>query len=194
MYAASSGANTHKGAVFSMGLLCGGLGRLDRDLWPQPERVLAEIAAMTAGTVERELSGLTGETARTAGQRFYVQYGVTGVRGQAEAGFPAVRDWGLPVLEAGLAQGKSPDEAGAAALLALLAHTTDTNLIARGGIRTQRETAARMEALLREEPYPCRETLERLDRAFTEGGLSPGGSADLLSLCWMLHFLQKEDK
>ena len=194
MYAASGGANTHKGAVFSMGLLCGGLGRLDRDFWPQPERVLAEIAAMTAGTVERELSGLTGETARTAGQRFYVQYGVTGVRGQAEAGFPAVRDWGLPVLEAGLAQGKSPDEAGAAALLALLAHTTDTNLIARGGIRTQRETAARMEALLREEPYPCRETLERLDRAFTEGGLSPGGSADLLSLCWMLHFLQEEDE
>ena len=51
-----------------------------------------------------------------------------------------------------------------------------------------------MEALLREEPYPCRETLERLDRAFTEGGLSPGGSADLLSLCWMLHFLQEEDE
>ena len=48
------------------------------------------------------------------------------------SGFPAVRRYGLPVLEQGLARGKSPDEAGCAALLAILAHTDDTNMIARG--------------------------------------------------------------
>ena len=101
-------------------------------------------------------------------------------------------DWGLPVLENGLAQGKSPDEAGAAALLALLARTADTNMIARGGIDAQRETAAELESLLREDPYPGRETLERLDRSFMERNLSPGGSADLLALCWLLHFLKEE--
>ena len=114
------------------------------------------------------------------------------MRGQAEAGFPAVLDCGLPVLESGLARGKSPDEAGAAALLALLARTADTNMIARGGIDAQRQTAAELERLLREAPYPDRETLDRLDRSFVERNLSPGGSADLLALCWLLHFLKEE--
>lgn len=192
MAAATGGVNTHKGAIFSMGLLCGALGRLDRSAWDRPERILAEVSAMTAGAVERELSGLTGGAARTAGQRFYLQYGVTGVRGQAEAGFPAVRDWGLPVLEEGLAQGKTTDEAGAAALLALLAHTADTNMIARGGIEAQRETAEALLQLLRDQPYPGRETLDGLDRSFIGRNLSPGGSADLLALCYLLHFLREE--
>ncbi|MBD5149846.1 MAG: triphosphoribosyl-dephospho-CoA synthase CitG [Oscillibacter sp.] len=192
MLAATGGVNTHKGAIFSLGLVCGALGRLDRGDWSRPERILSEVSAMAAGTVDRELSGLAAGRARTAGQRFYLAYGVTGVRGQAEAGFPTVLDWGLPALENGLAQGKSADEAGAAALLALLARTADTNMIARGGIDAQRETAAELERLLREAPYPGRETLERLDRSFTERDLSPGGSADLLALCWLLHFLKEE--
>lgn len=194
MYAATGGANTHKGAVFSMGLVCGALGRLDRPAWRNPERVLAETSAMTAGTAERELSVPPESGPQTAGQRFYRQYGVTGVRGQAEAGFPAVRRYGLPVLERGLAGGKSADEAGAAALLAILAHTDDTNMIARGGLEAQRETAAALDALLQKEPYPGVEALRRLDRAFIERNLSPGGSADLLALCWMLHFLREEEE
>ena len=192
MLAATGGVNTHKGAIFSLGLVCGALGRLDHEVWRQPERILSEVSAMAAGMVERELSGLAGSKAQTAGQRFYLAYGVTGVRGQAEAGFPAVLDCGLPVLENGLAQGKGPDEAGAAALLALLARTADTNMIARGGIDAQRETAAELEGLLHEAPYPGREVLDRLDKSFTERNLSPGGSADLLALCWLLHFLKEE--
>lgn len=193
MYAATGGVNTHKGAIFSMGLVCGALGRLDRLVWGDPERVLAEVSAMAAGTVERELSALPGSSPQTAGQQFFQRYGVTGVRGQAEAGFPAVRRYGLPVLEQGLARGKSPDEAGCAALLAILAHTDDTNMIARGGLDAQRTAAAELGALLQREPYPSGDTLRRLDQAFIQRNLSPGGSADLLALCWMLHFLRKEE-
>ena len=193
MYAATGGVNTHKGAIFSMGLVCGALGRLNRPAWGDPERVLAEVSAMAAGTVERELSALPGSSPQTAGQQFFQRYGVTGVRGQAEAGFPAVRRYGLPVLEQGLARGKSPDEAGCAALLAILAHTDDTNMIARGGLDAQRTAAAELGALLQREPYPSGDTLRRLDQAFIQRNLSPGGSADLLALCWMLHFLRKEE-
>lgn len=144
-----------------------------------------------AGSVVQELEADSGP--ETAGQRFYRQYGVTGVRGQAAAGFPAAARYGLPVLERGLAEGRSYDEAGAAALLALLAHTEDTNLIARGGIAAQRAAAEEAAALLRREPYPGREALEALDRAYIRKNLSPGGSADLLALCWFLHFLREEE-
>ena len=189
MRRATGGANTHKGAIYSMGLVCGALGRLDAASWAQPQRVLAEVAAMAAGSVARELGGGAGDT---AGQRIYARYGVAGVRGEAEAGFPSVLGRGLPALEEGLVLGKSPDEAGAAALLAVLTATADTNLIARGGPEGQARAVERARALLEGSPWPDAAALEALDRAFIAENLSPGGSADLLALCWMLHFLKEE--
>ena len=194
MLRATSGVNTHKGAIFSMGLLCGALGRLERDAWRQPERVLREIASMTAGTIQREMAGLSQETAESAGQKLYVEYGVRGVRGQAEDGFPTVIEYGMPVLEEGLRQGRSLEEAGRAAMLALLAHTDDTNMISRGGMERQKEKAEELRALLEKEPYPDEKTLKELDAEYIKEHLSPGGSADLLAICYMLHFLQEKDE
>lgn len=90
MLDATGGVNTHKGAIFSIGIACAALGRLERSLWGDPARVLQEIAAMTAGLTERDFAGVTAENAVTAGQKLYLQYGITGVRGQVEAGLPAV--------------------------------------------------------------------------------------------------------
>ena len=194
MLRATSGVNTHKGAIFSMGLLCGALGRLDRDAWRQPERVLGEIASMTKGTIQREMEGLSRETAESAGQKLYVEYGVRGVRGQAEDGFPMVLRYGLPTLEEGLRQGKRLEEAGCAAMLALLAHTDDTNMISRGGIRLQQEKAGELREILSRTPFPDEETLKRLDAEYIKEHLSPGGSADLLAICYMLHFLLEMDE
>ena len=55
-----------------------------------------------------------------------------------------------------------------------------------------REKRAALRALLQADPYPDFETLAALDREYMAENLSPGGSADLLALCWLLHFL-KED-
>ena len=188
----TEGVNTHKGAIYSMGLLCGALGRLEREKWTDPATVLSEIAAMAQGSVEKELGNITLESAVTAGQRLYAHYGITGVRGEAEKGFPSVLDHGLPVLETGLTQGKTADEAGASALLTLMIHSADTNMLARGGITRQREAEKEVSGILAHAPYPSMEVLQRLDRTFVSENLSPGGSADLLSLCWMLHFLREE--
>ena len=198
MFRVTGGINTHKGAIFTIGLALAALGRLcglpkqdrDRISGDPAGRILSEISSMTEGTVSKELEGLSEETARTAGQRFYLEYGVTGIRGQAEAGFPTVLKFGLPALEKGLAAGKSPDEAGCAAMLQILARTTDTNMISRGGRETQLKKAAGLLRLLETTPYPDNETLLALDREYIEENLSPGGSADLLALCWLLHFVK----
>lgn len=191
MLLATHGINTHKGAIFTLGLVCGALGRLSPRDRKAPAAVLAQVSAMTAG-VEGELSDTTDSSARTVGQRLFARYGLTGVRGQAAAGFPTVLHDGLPVLEEGLRQGRGPDEAGAAALLAILSRTTDTNMISRGGREKQQEKSEQLLTLLAAEPYPDRQTLEELDREYAAENLSPGGSADLLALCWLLHFLKEE--
>ena len=192
MLHATAGVNTHKGAIFSMGILCGALGRLERQQWSDPGAVLAECAAMTKGLVSQDYVNLTPETAKTAGQKLYLEYGITGVRGQAEGGFPAVLNVGLPKLEAALAAGKTINEGGRAALLAMLADTVDTNMIHRGGYERAKQAAEAIGELLKVEPYPTKEALEALNEEFVRDNLSPGGTADLLALTLMLHFLKEE--
>ena len=192
MRRATGGVNTHKGAIFSMGILCGALGRLDRAKWRDTDLVLAECAAMTQGLTAGDFAGLNPENAQTTGQKLYLRYGITGVRGQAEAGFPAIKNIGLPKLEAALAAGKNINEAGCAALVAMLAETLDTNMVHRGGIKTTKEVMARLKSLLAQEPYPGKEELETLDALFIRENLSPGGTADLLALAYFLHFLKEE--
>ena len=155
----------------------------------------AEYADTGIGSTGRIVTydvNLTSETAKTAGQKLYLQYGITGVRGEAEAGFPAVLNVGLPKLEAALAAGKTINEAGCAALLAMLASTVDTNMIHRGGYVLAKETSQKLKALLEKEPFPSKETLEALDAEFLAKNLSPGGTADLLALTYLLHFLKEE--
>ena len=49
-----------------------------------------------------------------------------------------------------------------------------------------------LKALLAETPYPDRDALAALDDRFIAENLSPGGSADLLALTYLLHFITTE--
>ena len=190
MRKATHGVNTHKGAIFSIGLLCAAAGRLSPEDW-QPENLLAQCAAMTAGITQRDFAGITPENAKTAGERIYAAYGIPGVRGQAEAGFPAVLKVGLPILRQGLSKGLSFNDAGCVTLLHLLAATDDTNLIHRSDRQTQLELKERIAAMLREDPFPSTQTIRELDKEFIQRNLSPGGSADLLAVTYFLQFLDE---
>ncbi|MBQ9301101.1 MAG: triphosphoribosyl-dephospho-CoA synthase CitG [Clostridia bacterium] len=193
MLEATGGVNTHRGAVFSVGILCAAAGRLDREQW-RVGALLDACAAMTRGLSQRDFAGLTPQNARTAGERLYVAHGITGVRGQAEQGFPLVREHGYPTLTAALQAGLSINDAGCAALIAIMAHNADTNLIHRGGMAAQRETAEMAEKLLKQQRFPDREALREMDQALIRRNLSPGGSADLLAMCYMLYFMEQDRK
>ena len=104
-----------------------------------------------------------------------------------------MRDYGLPALEAGIADGYDINRAGCGALLAILAHSTDTNIIARSSRERQLALTAELQALLAADPYPDEAALAALDDRFIAEHLSPGGSADLLALTYLLHFFKTEE-
>ncbi len=185
MLAATGGVNTHKGAIFTMGIAAAAAARCFPDT--RPETVLNYCAQMTKGLVAQDFGGITEP--KTAGEKLYLQHGITGIRGQAEQGFPAVLNVGLPILQEGLSRGFSLNDAGCATLLHLLAVTDDTNMISRSDLNTLREIQGRLQTLLADDPYPDLSVIEKLDREFIERNLSPGGSADLLALTYFLHFL-----
>lgn len=190
MYHATGGVNTHKGAIFSMGLLCAAASRIPPHRW-SAETLLNECGAMTKGIVSADFANITKENAKTACEKLFAEFGITGVRGQAEAGFPAIMHTGLPIYKKSLQQGISTNDAGSITLLHLLAVTDDTNLIHRSSRTVQLELKQRIKEMLAENAYPDKETILKLDRKFVERNLSPGGCADLLAMIYFLEGIEE---
>ena len=187
MKKATHGVNTHKGAIFSLGLLCAAAGRTDPFTWGE-DTLLSQCAAMCQDVLQ-DFAGVTPENAKTEGERLYAHYGITGVRGQAKDGYPAVKNIGLPVFRGGLSRGLSVNDAGCATLLHLIATTDDTNLIRRSDRQTQQAVRQQVAQLLEGDPYPAQSVIRGLDQEFIQRNLSPGGSADLLAMTYFLYSL-----
>src|ERR1035437_317613 len=82
MFQATGGVNTHKGSIFSLGLLCAAAGRLvGTGRRPDWESMCAEVATMCSGLVRQELTPI--REARTAGELLFQKYRITGARGEA---------------------------------------------------------------------------------------------------------------
>ncbi len=192
MLRSTGGINTHKGALFTIGILCAAFGANNPDDWKDSEKILQTCARITTNLLESDFANLTADTAKSIGEKLYVKYGITGVRGQMAEGLPVVAKYGLPLLSRLMEEGKSIDEAGTATLLTIMVHMTDTNLIARSDMDTQKAVIEAVNTLLHDAQCPSKATLEALDSEFTEKNLSPGGSADMLAACWMLYFMKGE--
>ena len=190
MLTATDGVNTHKGAIFTLGTVCAAVGRLWRAEAPcrNPERIAEACAALCARAAEEDLARVKESgSPRTAGERLYLEYGLRGIRGEAAAGLPAVREVGLPLLETCLARGMSRNDAGAVALLYLIARDEDTNMIKRGGPALAGQAVALVREELRRDLFPPPERIRELDAFFIRHALSPGGCADLLAVSYFLH-------
>ena len=190
MYQVTGGVNTHKGLIYSMGILCGSLGRL----WT-PETPIANItellplsARIVKHSVEKDFSTI-GTT--TAGGRLYLEYGLTGIRGEVATGFPSVMTIGLPTYENMLDNKLNSNDAGRITLLYLIESVKDTNLYHRGGYEGALFAKNSVHDLLKEFPIPSAKQIEALDNIFIERNLSPGGCADLLAITYFLYSLKK---
>lgn len=188
MYRATEGVNTHKGAIFTMGILCGAAGRLwtPEGIW-DPDALFREVSAMTKAAMEEDLRRSGGDT---AGQRLYLRRGISGIRGEAAQGLPAVEKIGLPVYRDCLSRGLDRNAAGAVTLLHLIAGVTDTNMLSRGGETGAAEGAAWASRLIENGRIPTMAQIEELDDRFIRRNLSPGGCADLLAAVYFMEGLE----
>lgn len=188
MFAATGGVNTHKGSVFSFGLLCAAAGRLHgRHDELEADAVCAEVARICAGLVDRELAAT--DRNQTAGEKLFRRHGLTGARGEAESGFVTARTYGVAPYRHARSRGLDDEHALQETLLHLMAHNPDTNVVSRGGLGGLDRVQRRARQLL-EHPFPTAalrvEQLAAFDQELIACNLSPGGSADLLAVSWFL--------
>jgi triphosphoribosyl-dephospho-CoA synthase len=188
MLLATRGINTHRGAIFSLGLLCAAIGRARaQGLEPTPAGLRALL--LLAWGEELAAHTVPGES-RTNGLRVASLHGAGGAREEAALGLPSVFGTGLPALRATLAAGRGMQLARIDALFALMARVSDTNVLHRGGAAgaaTVREHAlAFVDAGGTGNPH-WRERALACHRLFVARRLSPGGAADLLAATCLVH-------
>ncbi len=181
MQTATGGVNTHKGAIFSLGLLAAALGRLEAlhaDI--TPEAVCFAAGAYVQGICEAEL----GSTAATHGEAAFLRYGAGGVRAEAESGFLHIRTVALPALARSRAQGFTQNDVLLYTLLSLIANVPDTNVLTRAGepgMLYAQSAAANALLQVQAAPQQLVPLMTQLDADFTARNISPGGCADLLA-------------
>lgn len=173
MMVATGGVNTHRGAIFSLGLLCAAVGR-----------AAAQGMAPTPAALRAVLLICWGDALAGHAQ------GAGGAREEGALGLPSVFDVGLPALQATLAAGRSMRHARIDALFALMARIDDTNVLHRGGRAGATTVRAAARAFVGAGGTAATDWMARavaMHHAFMAARLSPGGAADLLAASCFVH-------
>ena len=177
MMKTTQGINTHRGAIWAMGLLVAGAAIEPESASPVQT---ARLAAAIARLPDRHAPQVTGHK----GERACRDFGVAGARGQAQAGFPQVIERGLPELLRSRSRGDSETASRLNALLAILSGLDDTCVLSRGGpaaLQALQEDAAAVLAGGGVATLAGRRLLHQLDARALALNASPGGAADLLA-------------
>ena len=200
MLAATNGINTHRGAVFGLGLLSAAAGAVLAAERPLPSSsVPYRFAAPVLGAIVRRRWGraiLTGPVPlHSHGTNVLRRYGAGGARAEAAAGFPRALEIGLPALRRGrrLAPGDTLAPR-VQAFFALLAAVNDTNLLHRGGAAGLEYARTAASSFLAEggiEQPGWIEAAAAVHQGFVSRRLSPGGCGDLLAITLFLERLER---
>lgn len=191
MFAATGGINTHKGEIFSLGLLSASAGYLAGSKGVMNSDSVMNLAGkICAGICEHDFGEARNKDydSLSNGERIYLAHGITGIRGEAESGYQTVRNISLPALKKYLSRGLSMNDSLAFTLINIMAAAQDTNIISRHNIETAGEVMNLSRKMLEREDLTLQE-IHKLDEEFIRRNISPGGSGDLLAVTYFLYML-----
>ncbi|SJX70564.1 2-(5''-triphosphoribosyl)-3'-dephosphocoenzyme-A synthase [Weissella confusa] len=181
MFNATNNVNTHKGAIFSLGIWVTAIAYATKDGTATMTEVRRVIQRMVEGLIEKDLS--SNRVATTAGEQQFQTYQLTGIRGEAVNGFPGVAEVAVPFLQAtfGTMTQRLLDT-----LMKIAATLEDSTLIKRAKtpdvLAEMKEWTSIYFKLGGSHTEQGMKYLYDLDRLFIERNLSIGGSADTLIL------------
>ena len=182
MFAATNGVNTHKGAIWALGLITSAFasnyGKLN-----------SYEVLKTAGEIASYQDRQYADKIKTNGNVVQQKYGIRGAREEAENGFPSLYNYALPVFEKNIDQGKPLESTLHLTLLHLMMHVDDTCVLHRAGKKGLHFAQKESEKIL--DLGVTEERLLLLNEQFIDKNISPGGCADLLAATIFLHLLKR---
>ncbi|MBQ9833018.1 MAG: citrate lyase holo-[Clostridia bacterium] len=182
MYEATDNVNTHKGMIFSLGLILCDLGR----------RLMGEHTALCSLAMSGmdESFSRAMQTPVTHGEVQYKKKGAMGIRGEAANGFPHAREAALRFAQ--YRKNFSVNDAAVLTLADIMRTLEDTNILHRGGTQALMFMHKQAEIITAMPEAERLTAMEKLDAEFIERNISPGGCADTLALAIFLDLLEKK--
>ncbi|BAQ77450.1 triphosphoribosyl-dephospho-CoA synthase [Pseudomonas sp. Os17] len=188
MLTTTGGVNTHRGAIWALGLLVAAAAL-------EPRSTRAGSVALRAARLAL-LEDRYAPRPLSHGAQVALRYGVRGAREEAQQGFPAVLQWGLPQLKRSRAQGHGEQNARLDALLAIMSRLADTCVLYRAGEQGLLAMQQGAQAVLDaggSASLAGRRRLHELDLQLLTLNASPGGAADLLAASLLLDRIESAD-
>jgi triphosphoribosyl-dephospho-CoA synthase CitG len=185
MFKATKGVNTHKGMIFSLAVILGAHGQLlGQHKKTSPKNLHEQIKKLCHGLVQKDLTSVSNNP--TSGEEFYLACKDGGIRQEAQNGYPTLFYHSLPTYKKYLQFGKKT--ALHVSLIVLMQNLQDSTLWARdkkSGLKYVQNYAKSF----RFDPKGVEPFLKQMDEALILRNLSPGGSADLLAMTYLVHEL-----
>jgi triphosphoribosyl-dephospho-CoA synthase len=182
MFEKTNGVNTHKGMLFVLGI--GVLGT-SKAIYENSSFLSIQdiIMEMTQDIVEKELTYLEKKSKLSHGENIFLKYGISGVRGEAEKGFPTVFNYALNLYENSnlLDENKRLSHT----LLGIMGYCEDSTILHRHDLSTLKKLQEKSKTLINSGGFlnPKLESqINKLDQENIKCNISPGGCADLLAL------------
>lgn len=194
MLNATNGVNTHKGALFSMGLAVVAAAHEERKIAANEEQILkerngGEDVLVSLQTTIKALAASFPDTNGTHGSKAkLLSKGTTAIKGaldNAREGYEMLFAEWLPFY---IERRKEHDAyTPHKTLLRIMCDLDDTNVIYRTDLATAEEVKQEARALL---DNFSKAALKDMDRHYTTRNISPGGAADMLSLTIFIGSIQ----
>lgn len=194
MLSATNGVNTHKGALFSMGLAVVAAAHEERKIAANEEQILkerngGEDVLVSLQTTIKALAASFPDTNGTHGSKAkLLSKGTTAIKGaldNAREGYEMLFAEWLPFY---IERRKERDAYTLhKTLLRIMCDLDDTNVIYRTDLATAEEVKQEARALL---DSFSKAALRDMDRHYTTRNISPGGAADMLSLTIFIGSMQ----
>ena len=192
MYQATNGVNTHKGTIFSMGILISVLASHLKEVDKIDLKILSQKIKNMCSSLIDELENINNFS--TYGEKAFKNYHLTGARGLALSGYDIVLLDGINKLKEFT---KSLDFETSCILLLFyyISILDDTNIVNRADFETLKEIQILCKNLYEENSKSLskekiRNEMSKLNDIFIEKNISAGGSADLLILTIFIYFIK----
>ncbi|MGE1174478.1 triphosphoribosyl-dephospho-CoA synthase [Pseudomonas sp. BW7P1] len=187
MLATTHGVNTHRGAIWALGLLVTAAALDTKSTGPGAVTLrAARLALLDDRHAPRPLSH---------GAQVAQRYGARGAREEAQLGFPSVVQRGLPQLKRSRAAGHGEQNARLDALLAIMTDLADTCVLYRAGepgLQAMQHGARAVLDAGGSASLTGRRRLHELDQQLIALNASPGGAADLLATTLLLDRIERD--
>jgi len=187
MLQATDNVNTHKGAIWCIGLLSaaagihasGGNGFSEQDLLNTAGRIASYHDRFAPGKL-------------THGDAVREKYPVISAREEAAMGFPTLRNTAIPTWNKHAAEPEVVRRLNV--LLSLMAVVDDTCILHRSNLEVLKNVQRRAQSIVNRGGLRHDENwveYQSLEQYITERWVSPGGSADLLAATIFIHKVTK---